>query len=98
MLFRFQLLVVWTPRTADTEDNGEEQQCSGGPHQYAYHHCQPLHLLLEQLILLCTAVLVEGGPATEHIDSLIIRGAVEAIVPLADTVDISRTILRPKNC
>ena len=80
MLLRLLLLVVWTPRAVHAKDDRKEQEGGGGPHQ---HCCQPLHLLLEYLILLSTAIFVVGSPTAEHIDSLITGRAVEPSVPLA---------------
>ena len=83
MLLRLLLLIVWTPRATHTEHNSEKQEGGGGPHQHSYNHCQPLHLLLDHLILMSTAIFVVGSPTAEHIDSLITGRAVEPSVPLA---------------
>ena len=57
-LLHVLLVIVWAPWTAHTGDDGEEQEGGGGSHQHSYHQCQPLHLILDHLILLSAAVLV----------------------------------------
>ena len=51
-------IIVWAPGAAHAGDDGEEEDGGGGAHQHPYHHGQPLHLLLQYLVLLSAAELV----------------------------------------
>ena len=57
----------------------------------------PLHLLLHHLVLLGAAELVLGSPAAEDVLVVVAGGAVEARVPFAGGVDISRAVLRAQD-
>ena len=88
---------MWAPWTAHTGDDGEEEEGGGGAHQHSNDQGQPFNLILDDLILLSTAILVAVIPTTEYIPSLLTRGAVKPSVPLAHQVYIPRTVFRTKD-
>ena len=85
-------------RTHETASHGDHQTGCQHPEHAAQQQGPALHIVLHDHVSLGAAVLVIHGAAAEDVEVVIAVGAVEARVPLPNSVNVARTIFRAQNC
>ena len=90
--------VGWTPGTDQAPGHGHHQTGRQHAQHAAQQQGQPLHLLLDHLVLVGAAVLVVAAATAEDVDVVVTDGTVEAGVPGSRGVNVAGAVLGAQDC